>query len=86
VALGYGLCNSGLAGVRAECRRNGWAYDEMEGCLSLIQALVDGDWLEDDFVRLAPGEAVAADLAAGGETADCPIMKAVRATEVQKKV
>jgi len=74
------------AAVRAECRRNGWAYDEMEGRLSLIQALVDGDWSKDEFVCLAPGEAVAADLAAGGETADCPIMKAVLAAEEKRNV
>jgi len=41
--------------------RRGWSFERLQGSLGLIEALVDGPWLEDWFVVLQPGqEALAA--------------------------
>jgi len=44
--------------VEEICRRNRWEYDELEGDLGLLQRWMDGDWNEDDFLVVQPGEAV----------------------------
>ncbi len=40
----------------------GWNYDELEGNPELLQKMVDGDWDEERFLVLEPGETVAADV------------------------
>ena len=63
--------------VRAKCEGNGWDYAEMSGDLSLVQALLDGDWTRDRFVVVEPGQAIAPDLVGVGEDRACDIMRAV---------
>ena len=38
---------------------NGWAYEELEGGISLIERLVDGEWDEPDFLLIPPGHRIA---------------------------
>jgi len=40
----------------------GWKYDELEGDRSLMQRLVDGDWNDEEFLTIRPGEKIAEDL------------------------
>jgi hypothetical protein len=42
--------------TQQEAQKRGWAYEKVGGDLALIQRLVDGDWAEQDFVVLQPGE------------------------------
>ena len=41
----------------------GWDYDELEGDPSLVQRLVDGQWDEESFLLLEPGQKVEAHVA-----------------------
>jgi len=36
-------------------RKRGWSYDEVEGSLALLQAMVDGEWEESRFLVVPPG-------------------------------
>ena len=40
--------------------RRDWSFAHLQGDLSLLQKLVDGQWDEDDFVILSPGECLTA--------------------------
>ena len=40
----------------------GWKYDEIEGDISLLQGLVDGNWNEEDYLVVKPGKTFAEDL------------------------
>lgn len=40
---------------RREAERRGWAYEELQGSLSLLQRMVDGDWDPADFLVIPPG-------------------------------
>ncbi len=40
------------------CQRRGWAYEEVEGDLSLLQAWLDGCWDAEDFLVVKPGQRV----------------------------
>mgnify|MGYP001309692164 FL=1 len=44
--------------VKKICKNRGWEYDEIDGDISYLQRLLDGDWNEEDFLVLAPGEKV----------------------------
>jgi hypothetical protein len=46
--------------AREEAARRGWAFDKIQGDLSLIQRLVDGVWDNQEFLVLRPGERVVA--------------------------
>jgi hypothetical protein len=47
--------------VKAICAEKKWAYDELPGDLTLLQALLDGEWDEDRFLVLHPGQSIKAD-------------------------
>ena len=40
----------------------GWKFDRITGSSSLMQKIVDGDWLNEDFLTLQPGEQIAENL------------------------
>ena len=44
--------------AREEAARRGWAYDSMDGDMTLFHRLVNGDWGEDDFLTVPPGHRV----------------------------
>ncbi len=44
--------------VRRVCAEKGWAYEEIPGDLTLLQRWLDGDWTEDDFLIVPPGQRI----------------------------
>lgn len=46
--------------VREICKGKGWRFSTIPGDLALIRRLLDGEWDGEDFLVLAPGEAVKA--------------------------
>jgi len=52
--------------TREAARFLGWRSDELSGSPRLIQSLVDGQWDEEDFLVVKPGQRVQADLTSPG--------------------
>jgi hypothetical protein len=46
--------------AKREALEKGWDYEKIEGDMSLIQKLVDGDWNSEDFLVVPPGHRVVA--------------------------
>jgi hypothetical protein len=46
--------------VRRVAEEHGWNYDEITGNLSLLQALCDGEWDEERFLVVPPGQQIVA--------------------------
>jgi hypothetical protein len=44
--------------TQQEAQEHGWQYDEITGDLSLLQALLDGEWDQDRFLTVPPGHQV----------------------------
>jgi hypothetical protein len=40
--------------------QNGWKYEELSGDIRLIRKLIDGEWNEDEFLTVQPGEEIVA--------------------------
>ena len=40
----------------------GWKYDEVKGDSGLMQRLVDGQWNEDEFLVVQPGQKISEDI------------------------
>lgn len=38
--------------------QRGWKYEELPGNISLIKKLIDGEWNEDEFLTVQPGEEI----------------------------
>ena len=56
--------NSGVGDVEAHRKyvqdlvaERGWEYAELEGDLGMVRRLLSGEWDEESFLVLAPGEA-----------------------------
>jgi hypothetical protein len=44
----------------------GWNYDEVKGDSGLMQRLVDGDWNNDEFIVVRPGQKIVEDITSPG--------------------
>ena len=45
---------------RDEAAERNWTYEELAGDATLIRKLLNGDWNDQDFLVLQPGEKIAA--------------------------
>ena len=45
--------------VRKEAETKGWRFEKMKGDIKLIRDLLSGEWSEDDFLRIEPGQTIA---------------------------
>ncbi|MEW6355932.1 MAG: DUF1638 domain-containing protein [Planctomycetota bacterium] len=43
-----------------QAQENGWEYRRLKGDIGLIRRLLDGEWREDEFLVLQPGESIVA--------------------------
>jgi hypothetical protein len=48
--------------ARAEAEKEGWAFDDVKGSLTLLERLVTGEWDEADFLVVPSGSTVRASL------------------------
>lgn len=46
--------------AKKEAAQKGWRYEELPGDIRLIRKLIDGEWNEDEFLIVQPGEEIAA--------------------------
>jgi hypothetical protein len=44
--------------VREIAAEHGWEYAELEGDMRLFEAMLAGDWAEEDFLVVPPGEVI----------------------------
>lgn len=58
IDVGLGNTEEYRSYTRREAEGKGWSYDELPGDLSLLQALVDGDWDEGRFLITRPGQRI----------------------------
>jgi len=58
IAMGVGTDEKAAAAAREQADKNGWAFEQVQGDMVLLRKLIQGEW-DDDFLQVAPGEAVA---------------------------
>jgi len=46
--------------VQQICQDKGWEFSELPGDLALLQKLLDGEWTEEAFLVIRPGQTVSA--------------------------
>ena len=45
--------------VREEAEKKGWRFEKMKGDIRLIKGLLNGDWPDEDYLRVEPGQKIA---------------------------
>ena len=60
IRMGIGPDNRFERQTREEAAQKGMAFEKVEGDISLIRRLVDGDWEGDDFLHAPPGHRIVA--------------------------
>lgn len=58
INLGIGNVEEYRRFVRQLAADHGWEYAEMQGDMSLLRRLANGDWESDDFLRVEPGQRI----------------------------
>jgi hypothetical protein len=58
IDLGVGKGESVAEKARQDAKKNGWRFERLAGDLILIRRLLYGDWGEEDFLVLHPGQRV----------------------------
>ena len=51
--------------ARAEAEKEGWAFDEVTGTLSMLERLVNGEWDAESFLVVPPGASIRAAIGNG---------------------
>ncbi len=59
INTGVGQHEQYLQVCRAQAQENAWEYEEIAGDTVLIKKLLNGDWNEEDFLVLQPGQKIA---------------------------
>ena len=57
--MGIGAVEEYRRFTRDLATNRGWEYTELQGDMSLIRRLADGDWESEDFLVVQPGQRVA---------------------------
>jgi hypothetical protein len=58
IDMGLGDIEAYRRETRAMAEKHSWEYEDIPGDLSLIQALIDGEWDEDRFLVVPPGQRI----------------------------
>ncbi len=58
IDMGIGDSSDVEGQTRAEADRRGWSFDKLAGDLVLIRRLIWGDWGDEDFLILEPGDRI----------------------------
>lgn len=59
INMGIGNIEEYRRFTRRLAEDHGWEYAEIEGDMTLIRRLADGDWKSDDFLKVEPGRTIA---------------------------
>jgi hypothetical protein len=58
INMGFGDISAYRKFTEDLARDRGWTYSEIEGDMSLVNALMTGDWGSDDFLKIEPGHSI----------------------------
>jgi hypothetical protein len=58
ISTGVGPEDTFRKQAREEAAKEGWTYEEVQGSLTLLERLVNGDWNAADFLVVPPGATI----------------------------